>query len=62
MVEFLAKKTVFNNVLIEVLFGLQQQRARPAGRVVNFVDAGLPVHGQLGNELGDLLRRKKLAT
>ena len=61
VVEFLPKKAVFNDVRIKVFFGLQQQRSRSAGRVINFVDAGLLVHGQLRNQLGDVLGRKKLA-
>lgn len=61
VVDFLPKEAVFDQVLIEVLLGLQQQRARAASRVVDLVDAGLPVHRQLRNQLGDLLRREELA-
>ncbi|MNF85335.1 hypothetical protein D3C84_677260 [compost metagenome] len=62
VVEFLTEKAVFDDVGVEVLLGLQQQRARAAGRVVDFVDRGLLVHGELGYQLGDMLRGEELAT
>ena len=61
MVDFLPVKTVFDDVRVKMLFGLQQQRARAAGGVVNLVDAGLAVHGELGNQLGDMLWGEELA-
>ena len=61
MVDFLPKESFFNDVRVKVLFGLQQQRAGAAGRVINFVDAGLPVHGELRNQTGHMLRGEDLA-
>ena len=61
VVKLLTKKTVFNNVGVKVFFGLQQQRARATGRVINLVDAGLLVHGELCNQFGHVLRGKELA-
>lgn len=61
VVEFLPEEAFFDDVLVEVLLGLQQQGAGAAGGVVDLVDAGLLVHGQLGDQLGDLLRGEELA-
>ncbi|MNG20305.1 hypothetical protein D3C84_1045480 [compost metagenome] len=62
VIELLSEKTIFNDVGVKVLLGLQQQRARAASRVINFIDTGLLVHGELRNQLGHMLRRKELAT
>ena len=61
VVDLLPEKTFLDDVRIEVLFGLQQQRAGAARRVKNLVDLGLPVHGELGDQLGDMLRGEKFA-
>ena len=61
VVELLTPKTVFNNVGVKVFFGLQQQRARTTGGVINLVDADLLVHGQLRNQFGHMLRGEKFA-
>ena len=60
VVELLPPKTVFNDVGVKMFFGLQQQRARTTRRVINFVDAGLLVHGQLCNQFGHVLRGEEL--
>src|SRR5690606_27048074 len=60
VVYFLAVKTFFNNMIIEMLFGLQQQRTRTTGRVVNLVYRSLLVHRQLCNKFGYVLWREKL--
>lgn len=57
----LAKKTIFNDVVVKLLFGLQQQGARATGRVVHFIDGILFVYGQLRYKFGHMLRGKKLA-
>lgn len=44
---------------VKMLLGLQQQGPGTAGRVINFIDVGLPVHGELGNQLGNVLRGEK---
>lgn len=62
VVDFLTVEPVFDDVFVELLLGLQQQRAGAAGRIVDFVDAGLLVHGQPRDQLGDVLRGKELAT
>ena len=51
VVDLLAEKTVFNNVFVKLLFGLQQQRTGAAGRVIDLIDGGLFVHGELRDEL-----------
>jgi len=61
VVDFLPIEAFFDDVVVELLLGLQQQRAGTAGRVVDLVDAGLPMHRQSGNQLGDLLRGEELA-
>ena len=61
VVEFLPPKTVLNQMLVKVFFGLQQQRAGATGGVVNLVDAGLLVYGNLGNQFGHMLGREELA-
>ncbi len=48
-------------MVIKLLFSLQQQRTGTCGRVVDFVNVGLPVHSQLCNQLRDVLRCKELA-
>ncbi len=62
VVDFLTEEALFNNMGVEVLFGLQQQRARTTSRVINFIDAGLLVHGKLCNQLGNVLRGKEFTT
>ena len=61
VVDLLPKEAFFNDVRVKMFFGLQQQRAGAAGRVVNLVDAGLLVHGELGNQPGHMLWGEKLA-
>ena len=61
VVDLLPKEAFFNDVRVKMLFCLQQQRAGAAGRVVNLVDAGLLVHGELGNQPGHMLRSEELA-
>ena len=60
MVDFLSEKAFFNDMVIKLLFSLQQQWAGTRCRVVDFVNVGLPVHSQLCNQLGDVLRCKEL--
>ncbi|SVF52741.1 Uncharacterised protein [Escherichia coli] len=61
MVDFLTKKTFFDDMVIKLFFRLQQQRTGACCRVVDFVNVGLPVHSQLCNQLRDVLRCKELA-
>lgn len=56
------KKAVFDDVGVEVFLRLQQQGAGAAGGVVDFIDAGLLVHGQPRDQPGDVLRSEELAT
>ena len=56
MVDLLTEEALFNNMGVEVFFGLQQQRTGTGSRVINFIDAGLLMHGQLSNKLGYMLR------
>ena len=61
VVDFLAVEPVFDDVFVKLFLGLQQQRAGAARRVIDFVDAGLLVQGQLGNQSRHLLRGKKFS-
>jgi len=45
VVDLLAKKALFDDILVKVLLGLQQERSRAAGWVVDFVDV-LPLMPQ----------------
>ncbi len=62
VVDFLAEESLFDDVVVELLFRLQEEGAGAAGGVVDFVDAGLAVDGQAGDEAGDALRGEELAT
>ncbi len=62
VIDLLAKETVFNDMGIEVLFGLQQQGAGTGSGVIDFINAGLLVHSELGDQLGNMLRGEKLTT
>ena len=62
VVDLLAEEALFNNMGVGVFFGLQQQRAGAAGGIVDFVDAGLLVQGDLRNQPGDMGGSEKLAT
>ncbi|MNJ54497.1 hypothetical protein D3C77_499380 [compost metagenome] len=61
VVHLLAEEPIFDDMGVEMLFRLQQQRAGTARRVVDLVDACLLVHRQLGNQLGYILRGKEFA-
>ncbi len=61
VVDLLAKEAFLDDVGVEMFLGLQKQRAGTAGRVVDFVDAGLLVHGQSGDQARDMLRGEELA-
>ncbi|MCY1236169.1 hypothetical protein D9M72_488140 [compost metagenome] len=61
VVDFLTVEPVFDDVFVELLLSLQQQRAGAAGRVVDLVDADLLVHGQPRDQLGYILRGEELA-
>ena len=61
MVDFLTEKAFFDDMVIKLFFRLQQQRTGTCCRVVDFVNMGLPVHSQLCNQPGDVLRCKELA-
>ena len=62
VVDFLPEEAVLDDVGVEVFLGLEQQGAGTGSRVVDLVDARLLVHGQLGYETGNMLRREELAT
>ena len=49
VVELLPEEAIFDDVGVKVLFGLQEQRAGAASRVVNFVDSTLAMHGKLSD-------------
>ena len=49
VVELLPEEAIFDDMGVKVLFGLQEQRAGAASRVVNFVDATLAMHGKLSD-------------
>ncbi|SLM31318.1 hypothetical protein MTBBW1_300049 [Desulfamplus magnetovallimortis] len=61
VVDFLAEKALFNDMGVKMFLGLQQQGTGTAGRVINFIDAGLSVHGELGYQFGYMLGGEKLA-
>lgn len=61
VVDFLPEEAFFNNVFVKLFFRLQEQAARAASGVVNFVDFLLPVHRQPRNQFGDALRGEKFA-
>ena len=61
VVDFLPEEAFFDDVLVKLFFRLQEQAARAAGGVVDFVDFLLPVHRQPRNQLGDALRGEKFA-
>ena len=56
VVDFLPPKPFCDDVCVKMLFGLEQERTRATGGVVDFVDLILLVHGELGDELRDVLR------
>lgn len=62
VVDFLTKEAILNDMVLKLPLCLQQQGARAGSGVVDFVDVVLPVHGQAGNELRHVLRRKEFAT
>ena len=45
-----------------MFFCLKQQGAGATCRVIDFIDAGLLMHGEPGNQPGNVLRGKKLTT
>lgn len=61
VVDFLPEEAFFDDVFVKLFFRLQEQAARAAGGVVDFVDFLLPVHRQPRNQLGDALRGEKFA-
>src|SRR5690606_5670008 len=61
VVDLLPEETFLNHMRIKMLFSLQQQGTRTTGRVIDFIDLGLLVHGYLRNQLGYMLRCKKFA-
>ena len=61
VVDFLTEEPLFDDMRVELSLGLQQQRTGTAGGVVDLVDAGLFVHGEPGDQAGDMLRSKELA-
>ena len=61
VVDFLPEEAFFDDVLVKLFFRLQEQAARAASGVVDFVDFLLPVHRQPRNQFGDALRGEKFA-
>ena len=59
--DLLPEEAVFDDVIVKVLFSLQEQGAGTTGRVVDFIDRFLLVHGKLCDQFGHMLRGKKLA-
>ena len=60
MIDLLPEEAFFYQMLIKLLLGLQKQRARPTRWVIDFINGFLPMHRQLCDEFGNILRREKL--
>lgn len=62
MVNLLSEETFFNDMFIELLFRLQQQRTRTSRRVVNLIYGSLSVYCQLSDEFRYTLWGKEFTT
>ena len=60
-VDLLPVKAIADGVLAKHLFGFQQQRTRPACRVIDLVDLGFPDRAKPRQKLGNIGRREKFA-
>ena len=61
-IDFLSIKAVSDGISAQNLFGFQKQRARAAGRVVDFIDFSLAHRAKSGEQFGNIRRGEELAT
>lgn len=62
VVDFLPEKSFFDEMIVKLLLGLEQERTAAASRVVDFVDARLTMCGDACEEFRHLLGGEKLSS
>ena len=62
VIDFLPEKSFFDEMIVKLLLGLEQERTAAASGVVDFVDALLSVGGDACEELRHLLGGEKLSS